>query len=177
MKYLLFMTLLFSAHNQPKVLFAFYKQADLSKWIVIDDVVMGGESSGCFRLSTEGFGIFEGKISLDNNGGFSSVRYQFSKTTVKDYTSISVKLRGDGKNYQLRLKSNKTDYYSYVGAFTTTGEWQDIEIRLKDMYPSFRGRKLDQPNFAKEYIEEVTFLIGNKKNEKFKLEIATITLK
>ena len=33
------------------------------------------------------------------------------------------------------------------------------------MYPSFRGRKLDKPNFPKEYIEEIGFLIGNKKNE------------
>jgi hypothetical protein len=171
------MTLIFSSQNQPKVLFDFNKQADISNWIVVNDVVMGGESSGSFRLSNDGFGVFDGTISLDNNGGFSSLRYQFSKTKVKQYSTIIVKLRGDGKNYQLRIKSNSTDSYSYVAPFSTTGEWQEIAIRLQDMYPSFRGRKLDQPNFAQDHIEEITFLIGNKRKENFKIELDQITLK
>jgi len=33
------------------------------------------------------------------------------------------------------------------------------------LYPSFRGRKLDLPNFSHDYIEEIVFLIGNKKPE------------
>ena len=38
-----------------------------------------------------------------------------------------------------------------------------IEIPINSMYPSFRGRKLDKPNFFHKSIEEVTFLIANKK--------------
>ena len=45
------------------------------------------------------------------------------------------------------------------------------------MYPSFRGRKLDEPNFYHESIEEITFLIANKQNEDFKLLIDKIELK
>jgi hypothetical protein len=41
---------------------------------------MGGESSSTFQLNSEGHGVFEGNISLDNNGGFSSVRYRFPQT-------------------------------------------------------------------------------------------------
>jgi hypothetical protein len=37
------------------------------------------------------------------------------------------------------------------------GDWQEIEVSLKDMYPSFRGRKLDLPNFSKNHIEEIVF--------------------
>jgi hypothetical protein len=47
---------------------------------------------------------FEGSISLENNGGFSSVRYRFQKIQVKEYTSIVIKLQGDGKD-QFRIKS------------------------------------------------------------------------
>jgi hypothetical protein len=43
------------------------------------------------------------------------------------------------------------------------------------MYPSFRGRKLNQPNFSKDSIEEI-LLIGNKKKEEFKLLIDKIEL-
>jgi hypothetical protein len=45
------------------------------------------------------------------------------------------------------------------------------------MYPSFRGRKLDAPNFSHDSIEEIVFLIGNKKNERFELIIDKIALK
>jgi hypothetical protein len=46
---------------------------------------------------------FEGSISLENNGGFSSVRYRFQKIQVKEYTSIVIKLQGDGKSINLEL--------------------------------------------------------------------------
>lgn len=45
------------------------------------------------------------------------------------------------------------------------------------MYPSFRGRKLAQPNFSSDHVEEIAFLIGNKKPESFKLMIDKIELK
>jgi hypothetical protein len=55
--------------------------------------------------------------------------------------------------------------------FLTSGEWQEIKIPLKEMYPSFRGRRLNQPNFSTHYMEEIAFLIGNKKEENFELLI------
>jgi hypothetical protein len=162
----------------PKnVIFDFNKTSDIKNWRIVDDVVMGGRSSGTFKLNAEGFGVFEGDISLDNNGGFSSLRYRFEKKQIKDYSKVLLKIRGDGKNYQFRIKANSGDYYSYIIPFSTSGEWQEIEIPLKDMYPTFRGRKLDKPNFSDDYIEEITFLIGNKKKEKFKLLIDRIELK
>jgi hypothetical protein len=160
-----------------KIIFDFNKKSSLQNWVIVDDVVMGGESSGSFKLNEDDFGVFQGRISLDNNGGFSSLRYRFQKIAVENYTQIVIKLKGDGKNYQFRIKSNSGDYYSYILPFSTSGEWQEITIPLKDMYPSFRGRRLEQPNFSDDAIEEVTFLIGNKKNENFKLLLDTIELK
>ena len=175
MKHLLYMMVLTTSMNS-QIIFDFTNKSDIQDWIVVDDLVMGGESTSTFKLNDDGFGVFAGSISLENNGGFSSVRYQFEKINVKKYTKISIKLRGDGKNYQFRIKSNSRDYYSYITTFSTSGEWQEIVIPLKDMFPSFRGRKLDQPNFSKDYIEEIAFLIGNKKAEKFKLLIDKIEI-
>lgn len=159
------------------IIFDFKKNSNIEGWRIVDDVVMGGRSSGSFKLSPEGFGQFEGNISLENNGGFSSVRYQFEKLKVNETGIIIIRLKGDGKNYQFRIKDKSSTYYSYIASFRTSGEWQEIEIQLKDMYPSFRGRKLDLPNFSHEYIEEIVFLIGNKTPEKFKLLIDKIELK
>ena len=158
-----------------QMIFDFNKESDLQDWIIVNDNVMGGESLGILELSADGFGVFQGSISLENNGGFSSVRHQFKKIYVKEYTKIIVRLRGDGKKYQLRIKPT-SDTYSYVAPFSTSEEWQEIEILLKDMYPTFRGRKLDQHNFSDDSIEEIAFFIGNKKSEKFKLLIDKIEL-
>ncbi len=175
MKYLL-ASLLITATINSTVIFDFNKQADVKGWQIVDDIVMGGRSSGSFSLTPEGYGHFKGQISLDNNGGFSSVQYQFEKIKVNKDNKIIIKLKGDGKTYQLRVKDNTREYYSYISSFETTGEWQQIEIPLSNMYPSFRGRKLNLPNFSKDYIEEVVFLIGNKTPETFELLIDKIAL-
>ena len=44
------------------------------------------------------------------------------------------------------------------------------------MYPAFRGRTLDIGNYDSDSIEEIAFLIGNKKAEDFILQIDSITL-
>lgn len=159
------------------LIFDFDKNADIQNWRIVDDVVMGGRSSGSFTLSPEGHGLFEGRVSLENNGGFSSVRYGFEKMNVNANSKIVITLKGDGKPYQLRVKEDAGTRHSYVTSFATSGEWQEIAIPLADMYPVFRGRKLDLPNFAHRQIEEIVFLIGNKENENFKLLLDKVELK
>jgi NADH dehydrogenase [ubiquinone] 1 alpha subcomplex assembly factor 1 len=176
MKYIISMIVLFSM-MASKVIFDFNKKSNIDSWIIVNDDVMGGRSSSNFNLNADGFGVFEGTVSLENNGGFSSVRYRFPKMQIDNNTKVVLKLKGDGKDYQFRIKSNLRESYSYILPFKTSGEWQEIEIPLKNMYPSFRGRKLNQPNFSEDSIEEITFLIGNSKNEKFKLLIDKIELK
>ena len=89
---------------------------------------------------------------------------------------IVLTVKGDGKNYYLRVKSNINDYYSYTIPFKTTNNWQIITLQLADFYPIFRGRKLNMDNFNKTTIQEIGFLIGNKKNEEFKIEIKEILI-
>lgn len=176
MNYITAMILLFSSLN-AHVIFHFDKESDINRWVIVDDVVMGGRSFGNFELNNEGQGVFYGKISLENNGGFSSVRYQLGKTPVEDFTRVVLKVKGDGKDYQFRVKADARDRYSYIASFSTSGNWQEIEIPLKNMYPGFRGRRLNQPNFSHEYISEITFLIGNNRPEEFKLLIDKIELR
>ncbi len=162
--------------NNTLTIFDFNKDSDSCNWTIVDDRVMGGRSGGNFYISEEGHGVFEGFVSLENNGGFSSVRHGFESKIVEDYSKIIIRLRGDGKRYQLRIKSNKNDRYAYIHYISSTKEWQLIEILLSEMYPTFRGRKLDLPNYPGRNLEEVAFLIGNKAAENFKLEIDSIVL-
>lgn len=157
-------------------IFTFSKSANISNWRIVDDVVMGGKSNGTFSLNNYGYGEFSGKISLENNGGFSSVRYSMATLNISEASKITIKLKGDGKTYQFRIKANSEDRHSYIKPFTTNGEWQTINIDLNTMYPAFRGKTLDIPSFDKTSIEELAFLIGNKKEEHFKLLIESISL-
>ncbi|MCW5515475.1 CIA30 family protein [Muriicola sp. Z0-33] len=162
---------------QSHIIVDFNKANNQANWTVVDDVVMGGRSAGSFYINEKGQGVFHGKVSLENNGGFSSLRYRFKKITTTPYTKVVLRIKGDGKTYQFRVKKKSTDYYSYISYFQTSNDWETIELPLKDMYPTFRGRKLDSPNYSADGIEEIAFLIGNKRAESFKLEIDTISLK
>lgn len=158
------------------ILYNFTDQADISNWVIVNDDVMGGISSCKIRLDKEGNGVFEGKISTANNGGFSSIRLNIDKIDVKKDAYLKIRIKGDSKKYQLRIKKNTRDYYSYVYSFNTSNEWETITIPLRDMYPSFRGRKLSMNNFNNNSFEQIAFLVGNKKNETFKLLIDSIIL-
>lgn len=157
-------------------IFNFKTANDVNEWHIVDDVVMGGRSSGKMEMDDKGIGVFSGHVSLENNGGFSSVRYKSGPIDVGDFNKIVITVKGDGKSYQFRIKNSVNDAHSYIAPFTTTGDWQEITIELADMYPKFRGRLLDLPNFAHDKIEEIAFLIGNKNEESFKLRLESIIL-
>ena len=162
--------------SSSMVIFDFNKESDISAWEIVNDAVMGGQSSSKFYLNEEGQGIFKGTVSLENNGGFASLRHRFKQQKITDYKKITIHLKGDGKRYQFRAKTNKYDQQAYVSYFETTGAWQTVEIELTALEPTFRGRKLNMPNFPSEALEEVGFMIGNKANENFELVIDKIIL-
>ncbi|WP_321288179.1 CIA30 family protein [uncultured Sunxiuqinia sp.] len=170
------MFVLLTLTMNPMVLVEFSENSDLQAWFVINDGVMGGQSTSSFNLNADGNGLFKGKVSLENNGGFASVHYRFDPLEIANAKTLALYLKGDGKRYQARIYANTNDRYSYIAYFETSGEWETIEVPLANMYPSFRGRKLDQPNFSATHIEEIALLIGNKKAESFQLEIQKILL-
>ena len=156
-------------------IFDFTKNADLQNWYVVNDGVMGGKSAGKMYVDNEGHGLFKGSVSVDNNGGFTSIKYDAGKINLQGFSKFVIALKGDGKVFQFRLKTKSGDYFSYIFSFETTGNWQIIEILFNSMAASFRGQTLDMPTFQGYCIEEIGFLIGNKKAENFRLLIGNIS--
>jgi len=175
MKYLS-ITLLIMLSFGTETLFDFTQSSDIRNWRIVDDVVMGGRSSGEFSITEDGHGEFSGDVSLENNGGFSSVRYPMADMPIEADGTIRILLKGDGKTYQFRIKHNRRYEYAYVHEFETTGEWQEINIPMDDMYPVYRGRRLNRPDFSHDSIEEVAFLIGNGRPQSFRLLIDKIEM-
>jgi NADH dehydrogenase [ubiquinone] 1 alpha subcomplex assembly factor 1 len=72
--------------NQPlMILYDFEASNKPLGWVVVDDNVMGGRSEGNISVNEKGYGIYEGEVSLENNGGFSSIRYGFEPINVEAY--------------------------------------------------------------------------------------------
>ena len=158
------------------MIFNFEKKSDVNDWRVVDDVVMGGVSKSKITINEAGNGVFSGYVSLENNGGFSSVRHQFGNMDVSNYNKFIIRIKGDGKNYQFRVKSKLNEYYYYKHEFLTNKAWQTIEIPFKELVATFRGRLLNMPSFGNKTLEEIGFLISNKKEESFHFEMDFIKL-
>jgi hypothetical protein len=163
--------------DDDRLLFDFTNEADISAWTIEDDGVMGGLSKGRFRISPEGHGEFTGTVSLQNNGGFSSVQWNIDPTDARNHSRFVIRLRGDGKRYLLLTESTPRSRHYYQAEFQTTGDWQTIEIPFSSMTPHFRGDRLDQPNFPGESIAQVRFMIANKTPESFQLEIDKVGIR
>ncbi len=144
-------------------------------WTIVNDGVMGGLSSSEIIETEEKTLIFSGLVSLENNGGFASVRYNDNFKVNKD-TKLKIKLIGDSKDYQIRIKSSRFTRYSYTKTIQTSSDIQTIIIPLNEFSAQFRGFNIDKENFNYNRLQEIGFLIGNKKSEKFRLEIVEIEI-
>ncbi|NND88308.1 MAG: CIA30 family protein [Flavobacteriaceae bacterium] len=167
---------MFSIQETNKVICDFPNNIGTNDWYMVNDGVMGGISEGKLERTDTGTLLYSGVIRTENNGGFSSIRHSMETLEVGDYTTIRLRLKGDGKDYQFRIRSSRSQRYAFVHNFKTTGDWQEVDLLLSEFYPSFRGRKLDKPNYNGQVMEEIVILIGNKKNESFTLELASIEL-
>ena len=154
----------------------FDEHAALSGWRIQNDVVMGGHSESRITRTDAGTALFSGTVSLENNGGFASVRYSFPKVSIAGQTTAHVRLRGDGKRYIFQVEAEERARHYYAAAFETTGEWETVVIDLHDMVPMWRGNRLNLPNYSAETLAQLRFMIANEVQESFELEIESIWL-
>ncbi len=157
-------------------IFDFETTTEATAWSVVDDAVMGGRSKGRFSVEKEGIGVFKGKVSTQNNGGFSLVRYRFGTKSMIGHRKFVVKIKGDGKQYRFRVKTNDTDQHTYSIALKALSDWTTLEIPFNQLRPTYRGKTLDMPEYPGERLQEVAFLIGNGIAENFRLEIAWVAV-
>ncbi|MBT8061192.1 MAG: CIA30 family protein, partial [Gammaproteobacteria bacterium] len=135
---------------------------DLAPWRVINDGVMGGVSSGRLAFDEDKL-VFSGELSLDNNGGFASVR-RLVDQDLSGADSVTIVVRGDGRRYQFRLRMNdRFDGVAWVSEFDTAANWQTVTLELSNFNPQFRGRRVsDAPDLIGADIRQIGFLLADK---------------
>ena len=151
-----------------------FSDSDRSEWSAVNDGVMGGVSQGGIRRTNEGTGVFAGTLSLEHNGGFASVRAALGRHDLSAWAGLELRVRGDGRTYQLRLRSDdRFDNIAYAADFMThDGEWTVIHIPFHQFRPRFRGRTLaDVPPLDISRIQHLAFMLADGKPGPFLLEI------
>ena len=152
---------------------------DSLKWRITDDRVMGGRSQGKFEITNQGTMRFSGNLSLENNGGFSSVRSGGVSFDLSDSEGLALRVKGDGRKYQVRL-GTEARYRSWDVSFsagfqTKKDTWVNVRIPFSDFKAGFRGRSLDQVSFDPSKIRRLGILLGDKKPGRFEVEIDSIS--
>ncbi len=147
-------------------------------WVIINDGVMGGLSKGNMEVITrDGQGImrFHGNLSTENNGGFSLLTSQSVEFDLSNDLGLLLNVKGDGRTYTARLVTDakfRGMEVSFSADFdTTAGEWTQLKVPFADFKGSFRGTDLPNEKFDPAKIQRVGFLIGDKKDAPFDLEI------
>lgn len=148
-------------------------------WRIVNDGVMGGISSSKMEVLPNATGKFSGRVSLENYGGFASTRARLIKALKTKYTKVLMKVKGDGKKYSFRIRTDANfDGVSYKNDFITKkDEWQEIELRLANFIPTWRGRQLrDIPPIVATQIRQIGILISDKQEGTFELLVDWIKL-
>lgn len=152
-------------------------ETDPDAWILVNDDVMGGRSTSQLSLTEEGTGVFSGHVSLENNGGFASTRVSLGPLDLSAHQGVILRVRGDGRRYQLRFRTQEGSRgLAYKGEFDTeAGVWREIRIPFSDFRPSVRGyQPPGAPALDPGEIRQVGFLIADKKEGPFRLEVAWV---
>lgn len=146
------------------------------QWVTLHDSVMGGHSRGGATVHA-GVLRFSGTTSLDDNGGFASIRAR-GAFDVGEATGVRLRVCGDGRDYQLRIATDarhRGSNVSWRGDFSTrAGAWQDVVVAFADMRPTRRGTVLDGPALDRAKIEEIGLLVGDGQAGDFALDVAWI---
>ena len=155
---------------------SFETDESLKSWTSVNDGVMGGISKGGFKRSEQGTLLFTGNLSLENNGGFASIRMKSSALGLSGMSALVVKARGDGRTYWVDVRVNNQmsagSYRAYLP--TTAGEWQETRIPFADFKLQTFGRELAAKPLNAAAVASVGFTLSDKKAGPFALEVASV---
>jgi len=158
------------------LLFDFSDPETVELFHPIGDQVMGGVSST--MLFQEGdHCVFSGKVSLENFGGFASVRSFPSRYDLGKFEGLELEGKGDGKKYKLSLTTDlRFDSVVYQARFTPAeGKWSVTRFPFSDFIPTFRGDQVSgAPPLDTSRIVTLGLLISDRQEGEFRLEVRKI---
>lgn len=167
-----------SIAQMPQVpLFVFVSPDAAAEWQAVNDGVMGGVSDGRFRMTERQTLEFYGTLSLENNGGFASVRSRPRPLGLQAGDTLVSRVRGDGREYQLNLyTARRMRALSYRAPVPTrAGEWIEVAIPLDRFEATSFGQVVRGGGpVDPRSVTSIGFLLAEKTPGPFVLEVAWV---
>jgi monofunctional biosynthetic peptidoglycan transglycosylase len=160
--------------RQYKLILDFILPEEEKRWEIMTDVVMGGISQTQMFITPNKTAIFYGEVSLENYGGFASIRTRPQEYQLDGYAGLSLRVKGDGKKYRFRLRTDdEFEGIAYQAGFATQpGKWITVNLPFTEFIPVFRGRVVPEaPKLEAGHIRRIGFMIADKQAGPFTLEI------
>lgn len=160
-------------------LFNFAGPDTAQKWQSVNDGVMGGVSDGQFKITADRTMEFSGQLSLENNGGFASVRTKPRDLEIKAGDTIVVRVKGDGREYVLNLftKSRRIAFSYRAPLPTAKGEWTEVKVLLNEFIPTAFGRRVQGMGPVEpDQINGLGFMLSDMNPGPFTLEVEWVQI-
>jgi len=159
-------------------LFDFADAASATGWTTQNDTVMGGvsQSTGTWR---NGQLVFQGTLSLENNGGFTSLVSPIDNQLgqrAAGASAIVIGALGDGKTYVLQLRGN--DETRFIQRFETaagTPQKYVLPIDKFEAVTSFLNPVANAAPIELANIRQVAVYLLDKQAGEFELAVTSIS--
>jgi monofunctional biosynthetic peptidoglycan transglycosylase len=138
---------------------------------------MGGISVGGPVELDEGVVRFAGLLSLENNGGFSSIRAESDSFALEPGKEIVLTVMGDGRSYNFDFRTSRRQRsFTYRQTFQTkVGEETKVRLPLAGFEATRFGRKMRNASpLNPAEITSIGFTLSDGKPGPFRLDVLRI---
>jgi NADH dehydrogenase [ubiquinone] 1 alpha subcomplex assembly factor 1 len=118
---------------------------DVRNFTCVNDTVMGGRSTSKVEAIEDGSLRFSGRLSLENDGGFTSFRSRGVAYEIGESEGVALRVRGDGRRYifSLDLEGVPLAAGGYWQEFPTERDrWTEVRLPWSKFVPTSFGRPL-----------------------------------
>lgn len=149
--------------------------AGVQDWIMISDNVMGGITASNLTY-TDSSMVLSGTISLENYGGFASVKTKFGRFDLSEYKGVRIRFKSANQQFAFTLENSRNwTQPNFKGEFGTAkaNTWTETTIYFKD----FKEYQIGEPTGGKldpaqlNGIVRLGIITNEKKEGPFSLEV------
>lgn len=143
-------------------------------WLVVNDGVMGGLSKSSLQITDNSL-ILRGEVSLENNGGFASMRSPYQTLDLSKHKTVNIRYRSTGQDVGLVFSLHRQWYRpNYKINLEESGnEWKTVSIELITAR-EYRIGRLTGHTINKKLLAEIIrlgFITNSKKVGTFSFEV------
>ena len=145
------------------------------EWILLSDNIMGGVTKSKMEYTSNSV-LLTGEISLKNDGGFSSIRTNYTLVDLSMFKGVTIKFKSTNQKFAFTLQDSK-DWTkpTFKNEFSAKKDdtWEEVTLYFKDFKEVIIGEPTG--NIMKSTILKNIVRMGimtyDKKEEPFSLEV------